>query len=220
MPDYYKYLPVSAGDEHWGLSVLNAGSTHIQPGMSYPSPGHPSHHNFKWSKGRVLQEHQVIYITRGEGVFESERSGRREVKEGTILLLFPGERHRYKPDRQTGWDEYWVGFAGPVAERIFQRHFFQPEDPTLVLGCHEGLLHLFLEIIDTTKKEATGYQPLAAGAVLHILGRIYHLSQQEKFEGQGIAPLIDQARLLFRSCRRPYLSGRCRTGAEDQLFPL
>ena len=66
MPDHYKYLPISTDDAGWGLSVLNTGATHIPPGMAYPSAGHPAHHYFKWSKGRVLQEHQVIYITKGE----------------------------------------------------------------------------------------------------------------------------------------------------------
>lgn len=150
MPDYYKYLPVSTEDENWGLSVLNAGSTHVQPGMAYPSMGHPAHHNFKWSKGRVLQEHQVIYITKGEGIFESDRAGKKEVREGTVILLFPGERHRYKPDRGTGWDEYWVGFKGPVADRIYQKNFFQPANPTITVGYHEDLLNLFERYLRNT----------------------------------------------------------------------
>jgi len=125
--------------------------------------------------------------------------GRREIRAGTIILLFPGERHRYKPEKKTGWDECWVGFTGPVTDRLFEKNFFTPDNPTIAVGYQEDLLNIFREIIDTTKKEATGYQPLAAGAVLHILGRIYHLSQQEKFEGQEIAPLIDKARLIFRN---------------------
>src|ERR1700748_3542035 len=137
MPDYYKYLPVSTDDAGWGLSVLNTGATQIPPGMAYPSAGHPAHHYFKWSKGRVLQEHQVIYITKGEGLFESDRAGKREVRGGTIILLFPGERHRYKPHRNTGWDEYWVGFKGPVTDKLFEKSFFTPDTPTIDIGYHE-----------------------------------------------------------------------------------
>jgi AraC-like DNA-binding protein len=99
-----------------------------------------------------------------------------------------------------------VGFTGPVTERIYRKSFFQPDNPTITVGYHEDLLHLFLEIIDTAKKEATGYQPLVAGAVLHILGRIYHLSRQEIFEGQGIAPIIDKARMIFRSNLEGHIS--------------
>lgn len=199
MLDYYKYLPVSAEDENWGLSVLNAGCTRIPPGAAYPFDRHPSHHNFDWSKGRVLHEHQVIYITKGEGSFESESAGIQKITAGTIILLFPGERHRYRPDPATGWDEFWVGFSGAIAGRLFEKKFFEPRNAVLAVGFREDLLNIFLEIIERAKEEKAGYQPLISGAVLHILGHIYSVSRQDKFEGQDIDPIVDKARLLFRS---------------------
>src|SRR5262245_30587507 len=114
MVNYYKYLPVSEEDENWGLSVLNTGCTRIKPGTAYPNSTHPAHHYFNWVKGRVLQEYQVIYITKGSGQFDSKSAGTVTVQEGSVIFLFPGERHRYKPDAKTGWDEYWVGFNGPI----------------------------------------------------------------------------------------------------------
>jgi AraC-like DNA-binding protein len=199
MVNYYKYLPVSEEDESWGLTVLNAGCTHIVPGMPYPYKGHPSHHYFNWNKGRVLHEYQVIYITNGQGIFESESGGTRSITAGTAILLFPDERHRYKPDEHTGWDEYWVGFTGKIINNLYAKKFFDPAHPDLSVGFNEPLLHIFQEIIDKTKEEKAGYQPLIAGAVLHLLGHIFSASQQDKFEGQDIAGLVNKARLLFRS---------------------
>lgn len=199
MINYYKYLPVSEGDESWGLSVLNTGSTRIEPGMVYPYSTHPSHHYFNWEKGRILHEYQVIYITKGTGIFESKTAGRLSVSEGSVILLFPGERHRYKPDEKTGWDEFWVGFDGPVIQNLLNKKFFSPASPVMQIGYHEQLLNLFLEIIDKTKEENAGYQPLISGVVLHILGYIHSLSQQDKFEGQDIAAIVNKARLLFRT---------------------
>ena len=199
MPDYYKYLPVSTEDEDWGLTVLNAGCTGIPPGAGYPYDRHPSHHYFDWAGGRVLHEYQVIYITKGEGSFESESAGAQKIKAGTIILLFPGERHRYRPDSATGWDEYWVGFSGDIAGRLLEKKFFGPRSPVLAVGFREDLLNIFLEIIGRAKEEKAGYQPLIAGAVLHILGHIYSLSRQDQFGGQEIDPIVDKARLLFRS---------------------
>ena len=199
MINFYKYLPVSEEDESWGLSVLNTGCTRIPPGTTYPYATHPAHHYFNWSKGRVLQEYQVIYITKGTGIFNSKVAGDRTVQEGSIILLFPGERHRYKPDEKTGWDEYWVGFNGPIVHNLLAKKFFTPAQPVLHIGYHEQLLNLFTEIIDKTKDEKAGYQPLIAGTVMHILGYIYSLSQQDKFEGQDIDDIVNKARLLFRS---------------------
>jgi AraC-like DNA-binding protein len=199
MVNYYKYLPVSEDDESWGLSVLNTGCTRIEPGDVYPLTNHPAHHYFNWEQGRVLQEYQVIYITRGKGEFQSESAGTRTVTEGTIIILLPGERHRYKPDNETGWDEFWVGFKGKIINTLVTKKFFEPGNPTIRIGFDDTLLNLFIEIINTTKEERAGYQPLISGMVLHILGHIYSATQQDKFEGQDTAQLVNKARLLFRS---------------------
>lgn len=199
MLNYYKYLPVSEDDESWGLSVLNSGCTRIVPGAVYPYTNHPSHHYFNWEKGRVLHEYQVIYITKGKGIFESQSAGERVITEGTIIILLPGERHRYKPDKETGWDEYWVGFNGKIINTLFNKQFFESDNPTLQVGFDETLLNLFLEIINISKDERAGYQPLISGIVMHILGHIYSITQQDKFEGQDTAQLVNKARLLFRS---------------------
>src|SRR5688572_24474399 len=199
MVNYYKYLPVSSTDENWGLSVLNTGCTRIVAGSPYPYATHPAHHYFNWEKGRVLHEFQVIYITKGGGIFESKSGGRLSIGEGSIIVLFPEERHSYKPNKKTGWDEYWVGFDGPIIQNLLSKKFFTRGNPVIPVGYHEPLLHLFLEIIDKTKEEKAGYQPLIAGTVLHLLGYIYSLSQQEIFSGQDVDAIVNKARLLFRS---------------------
>lgn len=199
MVNFYKYLPISSADESWGLNVLNTGCTRIAAGSSYPYDTHPAHHYFNWEKGRILHEFQVIYITEGSGIFESKSGGKQTITAGSIILLFPEERHRYKPDKKTGWDEYWVGFNGPIAKNLLSKKFFTPANPVIPVGYHDSLLHLFQEIIDKTKEEKAGYQPLIAGTVFHLLGYIHSLSQQEKFSGQDVAAIVDKARLLFRS---------------------
>ena len=199
MVNYYKYLSISAKDEAWGLTVLNAGCTRILPQSAYPFQSHPVHHNFNWAKGRVLQEYQLIYITRGKGLFESESRGTQEVGPGTILTIFPDERHRYKPAPETGWDEYWVGFKGNVADHLRDKGFLKPDQPSVPVGYHEPLINLFLEIIEETKEEAAGYQPLISGAVTHLLGHLQAAVQRRSFEGRGVEAVVKRAKVLFRT---------------------
>ncbi len=108
---FSRYLPVSRRDERWGLYVTTAGQSRIPPQAAYPPSLHPRNYNFDWQHGRVLMDHQVVYISRGRGWFESHGTGRRRIESGDAFLLFPGLWHRYRPDRQTGWDEHWVGFS-------------------------------------------------------------------------------------------------------------
>ncbi|MEO8415219.1 MAG: AraC family transcriptional regulator [Ginsengibacter sp.] len=200
MINYYKYLPTSSEDERWGMHVLNAGCNRIDMHVDYPAPGHPAHHYFNWSKGRVLNEYQIIYISKGRGVFESINCGSQIVKEGTIIFLFPGEWHRFKPNPQTGWDEFWVGFKGVIIENLAQQHFLTKENALLEIGLHEIIIQLFINIIEKTKEEKTGYQPLVSGIVMHLLGEIHSLTKQQRFDVEDITEsIINKARIIFRT---------------------
>lgn len=199
MNNYYKYLPVSKEDEDWGLCVLNAGCTHIGSASSYPLYDHPECHNFRWQTGRVLNEYQLIYITKGQGYFESDSFKETLVKSGTIIVLFPGERHRYKPSNNTGWDEYWIGFKGKIMDELVEKNFFKREMPCITLGFNEQVFNLFDSIIEKTKTEDSGYQAVISGAILHLLGCIHAVNKGNSIQSEDKRVIIDKARLLFRS---------------------
>jgi len=200
MRNYHKYLPTSPEDESWGMHILNAGCNQIDINVDYPAVDHPAHHYFSWGKGRVLDEYQLIYISKGEGVFESLKCGEQQVKEGTILLLFPGEWHRFKPNRETGWNEFWVGFKGDIIENLARQQFLSKENAVLDIGLHETVIRLFTDIIEKTKEERTGYQPLVSGIVMHLLGEIHSLTKQQNFTAGDItASIITKAAIILRT---------------------
>lgn len=185
MINYYKYLPVSEEDQQWGLYVLNAGCNSIREAGNYPHPSHPAHHHFRWEKGRVLEEFQLIYISRGEGVFESAHCALTTVKAGTVLLLFPGEWHRFRPSA-AGWDEWWVGFTGDVAARLLENRFISPEAPLLQTGQQRDVQQFLSDIIDHARAEKPGYQPFIAGGVMHLLGFLHARSKQASLEHEDV----------------------------------
>ncbi|MEO9003729.1 MAG: AraC family transcriptional regulator, partial [Ginsengibacter sp.] len=200
MTNYYKYLPTSSEDEKWGIHVLSAGCNRIGAHVDYPAPEHPVHHYFDWSKGRILDEYQIIYIPAGHGVFESASCEQQQIKEGTLLFLYPGEWHRFKPDPQTGWDEFWVGFKGVIIENIVQQNFLSGKNAVQEIGMSENIIQLFTNIIEITKEERTGYQPLVSGIVMHLLGEIYSLAKQQLYTGEEVTEsIINKARIIFRT---------------------
>ena len=199
MINFYKYLPVSESDENWGLTVLNAGCTRIEAANEYPLNQHPSQYNFDWNTWRRLEEYQIIYITNGQGIFESETYPQSVITAGTIIFLFPHERHRYKPDKSTGWDEYWVGVKGPVIDNLRSTGFLRPETTCQYIGFNESMISLYHLIIEQARLEKPGYQPYISGIVLHLLGLCHTLLKQNAVENLDEAIIIDRARLLFRS---------------------
>ena len=85
---------------------ISVGCTSVPPfSKSYPVSVHPDHYQFHWASGRVLQEYQALYVLRGDGEFESRTVGNKKVLPGSVMLLFPGEWHRYRPRRAIGWDD-------------------------------------------------------------------------------------------------------------------
>jgi len=200
MENYYKYLPVSKEDESWGLCVLNAGCSMVHRDEEYPAKGHPRHHYFNWDDGRVLHdEYQVIYITRGEGIFESASTGAVPVKEGAVLLLFPNEWHRFRPSKDKGWNEYWVGFRGEIADQLVRSAFFHPGAAAFSIGVKDDVLLSILEILEQAKKEDPGYQPRISGAVLHLLGKIHSLRKQHYLRGEThMETIVNKGRFLIR----------------------
>ena len=105
---FYKYLTIGEEDKRWGMYLTGAGHIWVDKQTEYPLVDDPSHHYFHWSEGRRLSDYQVLYITKGKGIFESEITGTRKINAGDVFILFPGIWHRFKPDEDSGWDEFWV----------------------------------------------------------------------------------------------------------------
>ena len=178
---FFRYLPISPVDREWGLFVPTAGCSWI-PAHSpdYPPEPHPSAYNFHWQNGRILQEFQLIYIIRGEGVFESAITGQLPIKEGDVFVLFPGVWHRYAPKPETGWDEYWVGFDGDVPRRLMEKNFISPKFPVYSPGLGRSWNALFTRAIEALELEDVGHHQTLASLTFEMLTRLHALDRVEK----------------------------------------
>jgi AraC-like DNA-binding protein len=193
----FKYLTISEEDSNWGLFLNVAGTANILPNTNYPSPSHPSEYYFTWEKGRILDEYQINFITEGAGMLEN-RFGSFPLKKGSIFITFPGIWHRYKPALKTGWIETYIGFDGELARKLICKPQFAPEEPVYHFGIKEELLDTFLKIFDLIEKEQPGYQQIASGMVIKLLGYIISFEKQKNFSGKPIAKVIEAIRFEMR----------------------
>lgn len=194
---FYKYLTVGEEDKHWGIYVTGAGHIQIPPNTEYPLVDDPSHHYFHWAVGRRISEYQILYITRGQGTFESERSGSCRIGTGDAFILFPGIWHRFRPDESTGWDEYWVEFDGNLIRHYHDRDFLSPENPVIKAGIEEAIAKNYLSIIKLIRDEKPGFQYIASGMLLQIVGQLMAFKKYQVFEGRNIETQIRQAKLFI-----------------------
>jgi AraC-like DNA-binding protein len=193
----FKYLTISEEDSNWGLFLNVAGTANILPNADYPSSKHPSEYFFTWEKGRILNEFQINFITEGTGILENKFVAF-PLKKGTVFITFPGVWHRYKPNPKTGWTENYIGFNGELAGKLICKPRFSPEEPVFHFGIKEELLDTFLKIFDLVEKEQPGYQQIASGMVIKLLGYIISFEKQKDFSGKPIAKVIEAIRFEMR----------------------
>lgn len=207
---HLKYLVVSPLDLKWGLAVNSVGFQEIGAGMPYPPANHPSRYIFSEEKGRILGEYQLLYITRGKGMFTSATLGRWvPVTRGSMFLLFPGEWHSYRPDKDTGWREYWIGFQGPVIDSRVENGFFTKEKPVFDVGIHSEVVELYENAIQIASGQESGFQPLLGSIVVHLLGLCYYYARNRAFRASDAGDLISRAKLL--------IEGQFRTIGPEQV---
>ena len=168
---YSRYLPTDPVQEIWGLSVVDCGYTEIPPNTLYPPNPHPQKYDLDWQHGRILDEFQLVYITAGNGTFESSSGGCHTISAGTAFLLFPGEWHRYRPDIKTGWVEYWIGFKGEYCDNLMKQ-LFSKNQPVIDVGHDVEMENQLQTISDFLQLSQPGYKEILSGYTIAILSRL------------------------------------------------
>ncbi|WP_298551414.1 MULTISPECIES: AraC family transcriptional regulator [Flavobacteriaceae] len=172
---YRKYLITSKKDKLWGFYVNNLGRNVIKKYENYPSMDHPDQYIFTWDKGRILNEFHLVFITKGEGVFESNATGKIKVSDGDVFLLFPDVWHRYKPKKSTGWTERWVGFSGAIANQFLSNGFFNPDEPIISKCNKPQILNHFNTLFKLFDETTYGYQHLASGICIQLMAELHNI---------------------------------------------
>ena len=193
----FKYLLVNDRDRKFGLTVNTVGFQPIAPHSLYPSTEHPKNYYFRPDKGRILSEYQLVYISKGKGYFTSESTKRITISKGQIILLFPGQWHTYAPSKETGWNEYYIGFQGKIIDHIISHGFFRIDNQIIDVGVNENLVNLFSTAIKIAKDDKVGSQQNLAGIVFNILGTILSLAQNKNFETKESAQKIERAKVIM-----------------------
>ncbi|NCD10686.1 MAG: AraC family transcriptional regulator [Negativicutes bacterium] len=193
----FKYLLVNDRDRKFGLTVNTVGFQPIAPHSLYPSTEHPKNYYFRPGKGRILSEYQLVYISKGKGYFTSESTKRITISKGQIILLFPGQWHTYAPSKETGWNEYYIGFQGKIIDHIISHGFFRLDNQIIDVGVNEDLVNLFSTAIKIAKDDKIGSQQNLAGIVFNIMGTILSLAQNKNFETKESAQKIERAKVIM-----------------------
>lgn len=199
MDNYHKYLHITSIDRELGFYINTVGYTKIDAHSRYPEVDqHPADHVFSWNKGRILDGFYIVFITGGRGIFESAQAPPTAVEAGTCFLLFPGVWHRYKPDPELGWEEYWVGFNGHYPQQVMKR-LFRPEAPFIQTGVTIELRNTFIQLLHAAAQAEAGHQQVMSGMALQLIGLINRFNLCDKLDADPGSQWVSKAILTLQN---------------------
>ena len=196
---FFKYVHFSSRDSAWGIYCLDAGAVEIKPGDPYPYKAdlHPPSYTRHWDRGRILNEFQFLYIAKGEGTLRTATT-ETNLSEGSFVILVPGEWHWYRPKKETGWIEYWLGFDGDYPKMLRDRGFLGPGLQVLEIGSHESIVSYFRQVIDGVEQERPGFQQNVSSLIPLLLAEANSLASRPSIEAHG-KELFNRITFIFEA---------------------
>lgn len=194
--NYFHYLPESALEEPWGCTVVSVGRFKVERGSPYPPLRHPDDYHFTWERGRILQSFAFVWISAGGGTFESfSTTGTRRVGPGDVLVLFPGEWHRYAPDPKTGWTEHWIVAQGAAFGRAREQGRLRAEEPVAKVPDEAAWKQTFDLLTHWSSRGALEHQNLLSTLSTHLLAQLVQPARNTP--GAESGNLMGRARMLL-----------------------
>ncbi|MDR0720577.1 MAG: AraC family transcriptional regulator [Treponema sp.] len=209
---FLHYPPYSKEDEKLGMLCTTAGHVEVPPLVPYPPYKNDHPVIFRSvSEGRALPEFDIIYVIKGLGNFECLGKTFRVVP-GSVLLLLPGVWHRYSPDFETGWHEFWVGFKGDYFNRLLEEKAFSTDKIFFKAGINETMLKAFEMIFDEIKNQRPLYQFKACSSIIAIIAEILTLDRRQE-QPDFYHEIVNKAKTImesniFGSINLPNISGQ------------
>lgn len=191
----FHYLIANKADEEYGCTVNVVGSQTISPDEDYPSKEHPPGYLFDPERGRILQEYQLLYIVKGRGEFANQTTSYDIVK-GTLVLLRPGVWHSYKPSKNEGWTEYFIGFSGEMADKAIEKLFAEDEQ-IFNVGLKQEMVDLYQRAIEVAAEDRPSAQQLLCGIVMHLLGNLSYIAHSA-ITADRMDQIIEQAKAIMQ----------------------
>jgi AraC-like DNA-binding protein len=186
--DYHDYLPVNDDAMRWGIYVTGIGRSAIAHHTAYPPAAHPPLYGFRWERGRTLPEFAAVLIDCGEGVFESEATGLVSVLAPSVVFLFPGVWHRYRPRKEVGWTERWLCFNGELAHRLMEMALLPRQGSVCPIAAPTALVATFDELLDRVRRNPAGNSILLSLHALGYLGAVIEAATSNELPDAVASP--------------------------------
>lgn len=180
MDNYFVYFPQSKRLKPLPFEVTGGGLHRHPPHKPYPDQGHPQSRMFQFESGRSIDSFQILWISKGKGVYRDPNHPSTVIHAGESFLLFPGHWHSYQPHPEVGWDEHWFEFQGELPNSWLKKKYIQTQQP-IRQNRSDPLIELLFQELHRLNHSSIPYiQELRNSLALHLAQRIlFQTSNQE-----------------------------------------
>jgi AraC-like DNA-binding protein len=200
----FRYPAVTERDVVLELYLTSLGRIVHPAGLAYPAPGHPSEYQFSWKNGRRLGDFALVWIESGSGSVETASLGQVSLAPGLVLLLAPGEWHRYQPNAKTGWEERWVCANGTYLHRLRMNGVFPSNSEIRSLGDDKALDTAFDRLREQSDKNCLWTSSLMLAVIALALGETREGPRRAQGHSNSGDMLVDATiDYLWANCHRP-----------------
>lgn len=120
------------------------------------------------------------------------------VKSGSLIIVCNNQWHRYRPNIKSGWTEYCIGFNGELAAHFLEINKVLHGAVVIPCGIHEEIIDTYYKIFTLVNEEKPGFQQIASGLIIKLIGYIVAFQKQRQFEGKDIERIIENAKFHIR----------------------
>ena len=124
------------------------------------------------------ERHAICYIERGCGYFSIDHGPESAIRSGSILQLTPGHHYRFGPHSGTTWDEYSLGFHGPIVETWQECDWWGQTGKPTFIGVHTTILQIFRNAIQCLQQPRPGNADRVALYIEQLLLEVFHYKHQ------------------------------------------
>jgi len=156
-------MTMKSGVEYFNTIVPSADLNLLYTGRERCPPG-------KHCSG--IRSHFLLhYVIEGSGCIGSS-DGPLKLTSGDIFCYFPEQSMDYTSDNQEPWQFAWVGFQGTRSDTILRQCGFTEDRIVCRMPFSAHIAHRFTDLIQNQSQRKRGYELIADGHLLQLLGEL------------------------------------------------
>lgn len=127
---------------------------------------------------RDYPHHALVYLLEGGGMYEDPVFGKRPVRQGDAICVFPHYVHSYYGQPGLIWSECFLVFQGKLFEQLEADGVIDRREPVLTPGFQSELVAQLQAIYDRFQTVQSPHDPPLAAEVHMVLARMRALHDQ------------------------------------------